>query len=128
MSTLESPAWIESRRAGDVMILKLRPSHLDREEHPRREYDGVIDAAIAAGCRRVILDLSNLRDTNHTWGLFQVIFVANRKVKEVGGRVVVCGMRRYIRSVFRIADLDRFIPAYKSEAQALDALARATTT
>ncbi len=125
---MESPAWIESRRAGDVMILKLRPSHLDRQKHLRQEYDGVIDAAIDAGCRRVILDLSNLRDTNHTWGLFQVIFVANRKLKEMGGRLVVCGMKRYIRSVFRFADLDRFIPAYKNETQAIDALAQDSLT
>ncbi len=128
MSTLKSPAWIESRHAGDVMILKLRPSHLDRDQHCRREYGGVIDAAIAAGCRRVVLNLSNLRDTNHTWGLFQVIFVANRKLKEIGGRLVVCGMKRYIRSVFRFADLDRFIPAYKSETQAIDAFAKDSST
>lgn len=128
MSTLKSPAWIESRQAGDVMILKLRPSHLDRQEHLRREYDGVIDAIIDDGCRRVVLNLSNLRDTNHTWGLFQVIFVANRKLKEMGGRLVVCGMRRYIRSVFRFADLDRFIRAYKSETQAIDALAKDSLT
>ena len=124
MSTWESPAWIECRHAGDVMILRLRPSHLDRDRHCRREYDGAIDAAIAAGYLRVVLDLSSLRDTNHTWGLFQVIFVANRKLKEMGGRLVVCGMRRYIRSVFRFAGLDRFIRAYKSETQAIDALAK----
>ncbi len=128
MSTLDSPAWIESRHAGDLMILKLLPSHLDRDRHCRREYDGVIDAAIAAGCRRVVLDLSSLRDTNHTWGLFQVIFVANRKLKEMGGRLVVCGMKRYIRSVFRFADLDRYIPAYKSETQAIDAIAKGSST
>ena len=87
MSTVDSPTWIESRHAGDAMILKLRPSHLDRQEHPRREYDAVIDAIIDDGCRVVVLNLSNLRDTNHTWGLFQVIFVANRKLKEMGGRL-----------------------------------------
>ena len=48
MSTTKSPAWIESRHAGDVTVLKLRPSYLDRQEHLRREYDGVIDAAIDA--------------------------------------------------------------------------------
>ncbi len=124
MSTLDSPTWIESRPDGNVMILKLRASHLDRDRHSRRDYDGVIDDAIAAGYRRVVLDLSSLRDTNHSWGLFQVIFVANRKLKEIGGRLVVCGMRRYIRSVFRFADLDRFIRAYKNETQAIDALAQ----
>lgn len=127
MSTLASPAWIATRRAGDVTILELRPSHLDRHEHLRREYDDVIDAIIDDGCRRVVLNLSNLRDTNHTWGLFQVIFVANRKLKEMGGRLVVCEMRRYIRSVFRFADLDRFIQAYTSETHAIDALARDST-
>jgi anti-anti-sigma regulatory factor len=124
MSTLQSPDWIESRYAGDVMILKLRPSHLDRDQHRRREYDGVIDAAIEAGYLRVVLNVSSLRDTNHTWGLLQVIFIANRKLKEMGGRLVVCGMRRYIRSVFRFANLDRYIAAYKSETQAINALAQ----
>ncbi len=128
MSTMQDSTWIESRHAGDVMILKLRPSHLDRLRHRRRDYDGVIDAAIAAGYLRVVLNLSNLRDTNHTWGLFQVIFIANRKLKEAGGRLVVCGMRRYIRSVFRFANLDRYIAACKSERQAIDALAQDSST
>ncbi|MHC4414906.1 MAG: STAS domain-containing protein [Planctomycetota bacterium] len=123
MSPIGTPSWIERRVEGDVVVFKILVSELDRKEHPRQEYIDALEGAVANGCRHLVLDLSNLKDTNHTWGLFQLIFIANQTLHDEGGKLVISGMKRYIRKVFRIADLDELFPTYKSDKKAVDALA-----
>lgn len=119
--------WIESRIENDVLILKILVSRLDSKQHPKEEYRRALDTAIANGCDRIVLNLSMLKSTNHTWGLLQLIFIANWKLKEVGGRLALCGLRRDARRAFRTANLDRLFALFKTESEAVHSWAKSVT-
>ena len=127
MNITEDVAWIASKIENDVLILKVLVSHLDSQQHPPEEYHRIIDTAIAQGYDRLILNLSMLKSTNHTWGLLQLIFIANSKLKEVGGKLAICGLRRYARRMIRTANLDKLFPLYKTEKKAVHSTARNVT-
>ncbi len=120
MNAKEDVAWIQSRIEGNLVILKFLVRRLHPKQNSREEYHRVIDEAIARGYNEIILNFSKLRYTNHTWGLFQLIFFANSKLKDAGGRLVVCGMKGHVRRVFRFANLDRLYPAFRSEKKAIE--------
>jgi len=122
MKTKNDIPWIESSAERGVLVFKFLVKRLDSQRHCREAYRRAIDGAIDDGYHRVLLDFSNLRYTNHTWGLFQLVFVANSKLKEAGGQIAVCGMKGHVLRVFRYANLDRFIPAYRNKNQAIEAM------
>lgn len=124
MNITQGIDWIESRIESDVLILKILVSRLDSKQHPREEYRRALDTAIANGCDRIVLNLSTLKSTNHTWGLLQLIFVANWKLKEVGGRLALCGLRRNARRVVRTANLDKLFALFKTEKEAVHSQAK----
>ncbi len=115
--------WIESEVERGALVLNLRVSELDSKEHPREEYERVIDWAIAEGHTRIILNLSQLKSTNHSWGLLQLIFIANRRLKETGGKLALCGLRRDPRRVLLTSNLDKRFPSYKNVKKAIAAMA-----
>lgn len=119
MTSNEHVAWFRADSQDGVVIFKFTVPFLDRKMHSRLDYENAIDMAIAGGCRRIVLDFSDMKDTNHTWGLFQLIFIPNRELKQVGGQLAVCGMRGYLRRVFRFAELDRFVATFSSQQKAV---------
>ncbi len=127
MNITQGIDWIESRIENDVLILKILVSCLDSKQHPREEYRRALDAAIANGYDRIVLNLSTLESTNHTWGLLQLIFIANWKLKEVSGRLALCGFRRNARRVFRTANLDKLFALFKTEKEAVHSWAKNVT-
>ncbi len=90
---------------------------------------GISDNSVEIDCscrfhhNRIVLNFSKLGFTNHTWGIFQLIFTANSLVKEAGGRLAVCGMKGHVRRVYTFASLGKFAPGYRRESQAVEALA-----
>ena len=83
-------------------------------------------SAVADGCRRLILDISDL-DFVDSFGLGAVIGALKRLRQRGGELALVCPSRR-IRRVFEICDLDRIIALHDSidsasEAEAVPAAA-----
>jgi len=115
-------AWLACRQEQDIRVLKFLVSRLDSKQHRRADYQRVLTEGIAAGHHRVVLNFSNLGYTNHTWGIFQLIFTAYNLVKEAGGSLAVCGLKGHVRRVYSYASLEKFAPAYRREREAVEAL------
>ena len=72
---------------------------------------------IDTGERQMIMDLAAL-DYISSVGLRVLILVAKR-LKQVGGRVVVCALQEPVRQVFDIAGFTTLFTLYESRDQAL---------
>jgi len=116
--------WLESRSIQGVLVLKFTPKRLETKLHSKEDYRQVLARAIAADHQSFVLDFSNLRYTNHKWGIFQLIFTANNMAKAAGGQLVVCGLKGHMRRVFTFANLGKFSPEYRNVSQAIEALAK----
>jgi len=114
--------WLESRLEQGVLVLKFLVRRLDSKKHRKEDYHQVLTDAIAAGHNRVVLNFSHLGYTNHTWGIFQLIFTASNLLKKAGGSLSVCGTKGHVHRVYTFANLDRFAPGYRRESQAVEAL------
>ncbi len=116
--------WLESRITEGVLVLKFSVKRLDAKLHRKEDYRQVVARAVAAGHDRLVLDFSNLRYTNHKWGIFQLIFTANNLAKAADGQLAVCGLRGHVRRVFTFANLGKFAPEYRHAGQAVEAVAK----
>jgi len=119
---IDSLPWLESRTEQDILVLKFLVDRLDSKQHRKANYHRVLTDAIAAGQNHIVLNFSNLSYTNHTWGIFQLVFTANNLVKKAGGRLTVCGTKGHVHRVFTFASLGKFAPRYRHESQAIKAL------
>jgi anti-anti-sigma factor len=71
----------------------------------------------AAGARQLVLDLSAVSYLNSA-GL-RVLFGAGNRVREAGGRMLLCAVPSYIREVLDIAGASAVYPICGSRAEAL---------
>lgn len=112
--TTTQVAWFDNRIEDGVLVLSILVRRLDSKVHRKADYVNFLNEAIAQEHRKVVLDLSKLRYTNHVWGLFQLIFSANYRLHQVGGKLAVCGLRGHPRRTFLFAEMDRYLPDYRS--------------
>ncbi len=127
VKAIEGLPWLEARTEQGVLVLKFLVNRLDSKQHRKVDYHRVLTDAIAAGHNHMVLNFSKLRYTNHTWGIFQLVFTANNLVKEAGGRLAVCGTQGHVHRVFTFANLGKFAPGYRRESQAVEAVAAQLT-
>lgn len=73
---------------------------------------------ISEGGRKFILDLSALEYVSSA-GLRSVLSVA-KKLKTVGGSLVLCGLSGLVKDVFSISGFDSFFPVYESIESAIE--------
>lgn len=114
--------WIDARLERGVRVLTILADRLDKKLHSRKEFAQTLVDAIAAGERRFVLDLSNFRYTNHTYGILQLAFTAGNVIQGSGSRLAVCGLKGHPRRVYLFSDVDRFIPEHRSLRQAIAAV------
>jgi len=115
--------WLECRLDRGVLVLKFLVSQLDTKLHSKEDYRRVLTEAIATGYVRIVLNFSKLGRTNHTWGIFQLVFTANNLLKKAGGTLAVSGTKGHVHRVFTFANLEKFAPRFRQESQAVEALA-----
>jgi hypothetical protein len=120
---LDDLPWLECRLDRGVLVLKFLVSQLDTKLHSKEDYRRVLTEAIAAGYVRIVLDFSKLSRTNHTWGIFQLVFTANNLLKKAGGNLAVSGTKGHVHRVFTFANLEKFAPRFRRESQAVEELA-----
>jgi len=114
MTAIATSAWLSERIEDGVLVISILAERLDPQVHKKYEYVRLLDDAIAAGHTKIVLDLSELRYTNNVWGLFQLIFSATYRLHEAGGKLAVCGLSGHPRRTFLFAELDRYLPDYRS--------------
>ena len=79
-------------------------------------------AAIAAGDRNVLLDFSSL-DYISSAGL-RVLLLAARKLQESNGKIVLCGLKPTLKTVFDIAGFSTIFSIFASRDEAYGNLSK----
>jgi len=107
---------IVETRASDAVTLALK-GRLDGASSPG--FEQRVLALINAGDHRLVIDLAQL-DYISSVGL-RVFMLAAKRLKPVGGRVVLCGLQPGVTQVFEIAGFSTIFPmaATREEASAL---------
>lgn len=124
ISSTDEVSWLESRVQNDVAILKILVPRLEAKVHKKSDYVRYVTDSIAEGHNRLVLDLSQLSYSNHTWGLFQVIFAAFHPINAAGGQLALAGLKGHPKRVFLFAELDRYLPAYHTADEAVKELSK----
>lgn len=114
--------WIESRLEGGVRILTIQVERLDPKLYPRKAFAQAISDALEAGDRRFVLNLSKMTYTNHTYGVLQLAFTTGQLLHGTGSRVAVCGLKGHLHRAYLFAQIDRYIPQFRTERQAIAAV------
>ena len=108
---------IESSLAGGVLVATLK-DRMDALTAP--EFDTWFSARMQAGETRLVLDLAGL-DYISSAGLRSLLAVAKR-IKAVGGAVVLCGLRGTVAEVFKMSGFTAIFTVVDSSEEALSAM------
>ncbi|QEG34703.1 hypothetical protein [Bythopirellula goksoeyrii] len=120
--SVSTVSWIDKQTVEGVCVLTVNIDRLDKKLHPRKEFAQLLDDAVAAGERRFVLNLSKFRITNHTYGILQLAFTIGNVLHNTGSRVAVCGLKGHPRRAYLFANVERFIPEFLTQQQAIDAV------
>ena len=114
-------------QVGAVQVIELRlPEQLDSEEFGRLN-DTLIEAAAASSAasaggggpeRALVLDLSHLAYAGSS--VLGLLVNVRQKVKEAGGRLVLCGLSDRLLQTFRTCSLERLFVIRRSRDEAVD--------
>lgn len=75
--------------------------------------------------RKIVLDFSGVKFLASQ--AIGVLITLKQKVDEIGGQVVICGMREEVRRVFKIMDLGKLFEFFDVEEKALEHMGVHTT-
>lgn len=103
--------------AGDVATLALT-GRLDAVRIKRVE--SVITGLPDAGHLKVVIDMGGIEWLDSSGA--RVLIALYKKLRPLGGRVVVASLQRQPKEVFRLLSLDAALPVYASPAEARAAL------
>ena len=112
-------------RVGEVGVIELDlPETLDSDEFGRLNASlssliaGSAGGASAAGGAAWVLDLSHLAYAGSA--VLGLMVNLRQKVKEGGGRLVLCGLSDALLTVFRTCSLERLFVIRRSRGEAID--------
>jgi anti-sigma B factor antagonist len=108
---------IESSLSGDVVVAVLK-GRMDAVTAP--EFDAWFGARMQAGENRLVLDLVGL-DYISSAGLRSLLSAA-KKIKTVGGKIVLCGLGGTVSEVFSMSGFMAIFTVVATPAEALSAM------
>jgi anti-sigma B factor antagonist len=108
-------ARIEAARLGSSVRLISLSGEIDLHAAPR--LDEELYQAIAAGARRIVVDLTAATFIDSS--VLGLLLRAATRLRETGGELVIVCDRGTIRRVFEVSGLDRTFPIEASLAEAL---------
>lgn len=107
----------EIRKNGQATVLKLKDRKLDATVSP--ELKGEFLILCNPQTKNLVIDLSAVEFCDSS-GL-SALLIAERKMRENGGVVLLAGVQKKVLSLIKISRLDRAFRIYDSVAQALRA-------
>jgi anti-anti-sigma factor len=105
---------IEETKSGAVLILRPQ-GRLDAVSAPSLQENAL--GHISAGVTSLVLDLEKV-DYVSSAGL-RAVLVAAKRLREIGGRVVVCSLHGIVLEVFGMSGFDQIIETAPDQATAL---------
>jgi anti-sigma B factor antagonist len=109
---------IAQERDGEVIVVKLS-GRLDSSTAKPAE-DGLAAAIVGAEGPRVVIDLTGLAYISSA-GL-RVLLLTNKKIKNAGGRLALCGVAASVREVFSISGFDTILSLQPGRSAAIAAV------
>lgn len=108
---------LSDKKAGDVYVI-LVEGRLDAATGP--ELEKKIIGSIDAGEKNVVVNFAELNYISSA-GL-RVLLLAAKKLKEVGGQIVLAAVQPHIKEVFDIAGFTSLFKIFDAEDEAVNAL------
>lgn len=106
------------QQIGAVRVIELwLPEHLDSDEFGRLN-ESLIEAAGGGPERPLVLDLSRLAYAGSS--VLGLLVNVRQKVKETGGRLVLCGLSDRLLQIFRTCSLERLFVIRRSRQEAVE--------
>ena len=106
-----------SHQIRDVTIVNFEQTAIIDTEQVRRIGEQLQQLVGAQARRKIVLDFSKVRALSSS--ALGVLITAQKTASEAKGQVVLCGLRKDLRKVFKIAGLNRMFTFCNDEEAAL---------
>jgi len=111
------PRGLESEQVGDVTIVSLTERELLDELMIQKLGEQLLSLAAGVERRQLVVNMGGVERLS-TMMLGKLIAL-HKKVRQTGGRLVLCRIDSRIYEIFRIFNFRRLIPIYREEQEAL---------
>ena len=113
---------METEKIDDLMKVRIA-GHLDALTSPEAEQK--VLELIDSGENRIYLDLQHV-DYLTSAGL-QLLLKVSRSLEDQSGKLAVCAVHPNVIDILKMSGMDRIIPIFRSESEALDSIKSSTT-
>jgi len=105
-------------RMRDVTVVNLNDSSILDALQVERIGDELFELVEARARRKIVLDFSKVKFLSSS--ALGILIRLRKKAQEIKGKVVFCSLRRDLRQIFKITNLDKLFEFYETEEQALN--------
>ena len=105
---------ISERRIGNVTILDLVG---ELTYATRSIFSGAVERSKQAGCRHLIVNLTSVRFLDSS--ALGMLALLSQSMKASHGTIRLLNPQSYVRDILALANLDRLLPVYNAEQDAL---------
>ena len=122
MSTQPRRRRLEAEHIGDVTVVNFVDRKILDEQNIQiigDQLNSLVDEEGQRDCKKFLLNFSNVEYLSSA--ALGKLIALNKKIKGIGGKLVLCNINDGIREVFEITRLDKFIPIQADEQAALQA-------
>ena len=110
-----SDSFANIRHEGEKAIVDVSASHVDFRN--AEQFKAILKDLYTAGSQQVLLNLSQFTFMDSS-GL-SVLLVGKRSADEAGGSFSIFGIQGYVNNLVELTHLNRAIPIYQSEEEAM---------
>jgi len=108
----------------DVTVVNLNDSSILDALQVEQIGEELFELVEARACRKLVLDFSKVKFLSSS--ALGILIRLRKEAQAIKGKIVFCGLRRDLRQIFKITNLDKLFEFYDTEEQALNSLGVST--
>ena len=120
MAVVPQQRWLTVEQVGDVGVARFTRRRLLDEGPIQATGEQLYELVEDPGLHKFILDFGRVEALSSA--LVGKLFALHRRLRETGGRLVLCGVRPHLFEVFEVLKIPQLFRVYRTEQEALQAL------
>lgn len=109
----------------DVTVVNLNDSSILDALQVEQIGEELFDLVTAKACKKIVLDFSKVRFLSSS--ALGILIRLRKEAQDIKGKIVFCGLRKDLRQIFKITNLEKLFDFYDNEEQALNAFGVTTS-
>jgi len=103
----------------DVTVVNLNDSSILDALQVEQIGEQLFDLVTARACKKIVIDFSKVKFLSSS--ALGILIRLRKEAESIKGKIIFCGLRKDLRQIFKITNLEKLFEFYDNEEKALNA-------